>query len=72
MIFSFQSVRDRFDELLSEWYSLCDKLDNILPLIIDQFMYESRFDANRFLNIAQAARYFITILIHLRMNIRQS
>ena len=62
MVFSFQIVRDRFDELLSEWYSLCDRLDNILPLIIDQFMYESRFDANRFLNIAQAAESLHSIL----------
>lgn len=62
MIFSFQSVRDRFDELLSEWYSLCDRLDNILPLIIDQFMYESRFDANSFLNIAHAAESLHSIL----------
>ena len=62
MLFNYWDVKDRFDEFVSEWFSLCDRLDNILPLIIDQFMYESRFDVNRFLNIAQAVESLHSIL----------
>lgn len=68
MLFTFQSVRDRFDKFVSDWFSLCDSLDNILPLFIDQFINESRFDANKFLNIAQAAESLHSILYnHLRL-----
>lgn len=62
MFFNYWNVKDRFDELVSEWFSLCDRLDNILPLFIDQFINESRFDANKFLNIAQAAESLHSIL----------
>ena len=62
MLFNYWDVKDRFDELVTEWFSLCDRLDNILPLFIDQFINESRFDANKFLNIAQAAESLHSIL----------
>ena len=62
MLFNYRNVKDRFDELVTEWFSLCDRLENILPLFIDQFINESRFDANKFLNIAQAAESLHSIL----------
>lgn len=62
MLFNYWEVKDRFDELVAAWFSLCDRLENIHPLFIDQFINESRFDANKFLNIAQAAESLHSIL----------
>ena len=62
MLFNYWDVKDWFDKLVTEWFSLCDRIDNILPLFIDQFINESRFDANKFLNMAQAAESLHSIL----------
>lgn len=58
MLFTFSRIRDKFPEIIQNWYSNYELLEPAFNLVFEQFYNENRFNTNTFLNLAQAAETF--------------
>lgn len=58
MIFSYETIKDRFPLIIKEWYKKYSLLDSSFDLLFEQFYKGKGFSTNNFLNLAQAAESF--------------
>lgn len=70
MFINYYDLKESFSNVLSRWYSLCEKMNGVLWLYTSRFLDEKHFSANDFLNMAQVAESFHSLLYnHPRENV---
>lgn len=62
MCFTYGLIKDTFQNILNNWFSLYKKIGKIIDLIVEQFDVGKEFSENNFLNMAQAVEAFHSIL----------
>lgn len=62
MFIRYYDLKESFSNALSRWYSLCEKMKGVLWLYTARFLDEKHFSTNDFLNMAQVAESFHSLL----------
>ncbi len=58
MIFSYRRIKEKFSQIIQNWFSKYELLEPAFNLLFEQFYNGNRFNVNTFLNLAQSAETF--------------
>lgn len=58
MLFNYPSISSNFSTIMKNWYKKYELLEPAFDLLFEQFLNNSRFTVNTFLNLAQSAETF--------------
>jgi len=58
MLFSYRLIREKFPQIIKNWFAKYELLKPAFNLLFEQFYNGNRFNENTFLNLAQSAETF--------------